>query len=221
MRNKYQLLVFDWDGTLMDSMSEIVHCFQSAAADLQMDVPTPAQIHAIIGVGMHEAIGMLFPELTTAEVRQPLIERYRHYYFHPEKRLSELYPGVKEMLLSLEEKGFLLGVATSKGRRGLDAVLARTGLDRVFHATRCIDEAQSKPHPQMLLDVLTLTGVDKHEALMIGDTEFDLLMAQNAGVKSIGVSCGAHPRERLVSCKPLVCLDHTAEVLLWLEKHSF
>ena len=149
---KAKLLVFDWDGTLMDSQQEIISCFQWACRDLGMEQPTAGDIKNIIGLGMREAIARLFPELHTAERQADVVERYRHYYFSPQKPPSALFDGVFDMLKSLQEQDYLLAVATGKGRRGLDGVLQQTGLDEVFHFSRCVDEAHSKPHPQMLED---------------------------------------------------------------------
>ncbi|MDH5545983.1 MAG: HAD-IA family hydrolase [Gammaproteobacteria bacterium] len=216
MNLPYKMLVFDWDGTLMDSQAEIVYCFQSAAKDLKLAVPPTEEIHKIIGIGMQFAVRAIFPGVQSDEGINAIIERYRHYYFHPEKVQSELFEGIYDMLIDLESQGYLLGVATSKGRRGLDESLERTRLNKVFHVTRCIDEAQSKPHPQMLLDAIDMLGVERDEALMIGDTEFDLQMANNAGVHGLGVKCGAHPEERLRDCKPVDILEHTREVSDWL-----
>ena len=214
----YKLLVFDWDGTLMDSQAEIVHCFQAAAKDLERAVPTVDAIHNIIGIGMKQAVMAIFPGVKKDSEIQEIVEAYRQHYFHPDKVPSELFPGIHEMLTSLEDKGYFLAVATSKGRRGLDAALERTGLDKVFHTTRCIDEAQSKPHPQMLLDAIDIVGVNNNEALMIGDTEYDLQMANNAGVHGVGVKCGAHGEEQLLACKPRTILAHTNQLLSWLDQ---
>lgn len=218
MVKEYKLLVFDWDGTLMDSAAEIVSCFQHAAGDLSLRPPTDAEVRNIIGVGMREAIQMLYPDMVEEADLQALIERYRHYYFLPEKPESQLFEGVYDMLKALEGQEYFLGLATSKGRRGLDQVLARTGLDKVFHYTRCIDEAHSKPHPKMLLDVMAWLGVDAADTLMIGDTEYDLQMARNARVDSVGVLCGAHEHERLLACEPKTCLPETAQLIHWLAR---
>lgn len=214
----YKLLVFDWDGTLMDSQAEIVYCFQSAAKDLGRTVPSVDAIHNIIGIGMKQAVMSIFAGVETDSEIQEIVEAYRQHYFHPAKVPSELFPGIYDMLIALEEKGYFLAVATSKGRRGLDAALERTGLDKVFHATRCIDEAQSKPHPQMLLDAIDILGVENSESLMIGDTEYDLQMANNAGVHGVGVKCGAHGEEQLEACKPRTILAHTNQLLSWLDQ---
>lgn len=214
----YDLIVFDWDGTLMDSRLEIVGCFQSAARDLELAVPSADDVTEIIGIGMREAIAKLFPELIREQHIQELIDQYRHHYFHPNKVPAELFQGIAHMLESLESDGYMLAVATSKGRRGLNMALERSGLVKRFHTTRCIDEAQSKPHPQMLQDILEFTGVDAARALMVGDTEYDLLMAKNAQVQGLGVCCGAHDRERLLACEPVACLNHTNELHDWLNE---
>ena len=217
MKRDFQLLVFDWDGTLMDSQQEIISCFQWASRDLKLKVPSADQIRNIIGLGMKQAIEVLFPEMDSINAQQSLIEQYRHYYFSPQKPPAELFEGVYDMLVSLQQQDYFLAVATGKGRRGLDQVLEQTMLDKVFHYTRCVDEAFSKPHPQMLQDTMDYLGVDASQTLMIGDTEYDLIMANNAGVKSVGVACGAHDKERLLSHNPLVCLDMSHELENWLD----
>ncbi len=216
MHAKYKLLVFDWDGTLMDSQREIIQCFQSAAKDLNLESPPDEDIRNIIGIGMEEAICALFPAFSSPQLCARFKERYRHYYFHAEKEQSQLYAGVYEMLLSLAKHGYFLAVATSKGRRGLNDVLARTELAKIFHTTRCIDEALSKPNPQMLLDILDILGIPANEALMIGDTEYDLQMANNANVDAIGVTCGAHSEDRLWKQQPITCLTETKALYAWL-----
>ena len=217
MSQRYKLLVFDWDGTLMDSQAEIVYCFQAAAKDLSLTIPSTDAIHSIIGIGMREAINELFPEIQEDSSITQLVDQYRHHYFHPDKVPAELFVGIEDMLIALEKEGYFLAVATSKGRRGLNSALERTGLNRVFHTTRCIDEAVSKPNPQMLLDILDILGVEASDALMIGDTEYDLQMANNAKVDAVGVCCGAHEIERLLACEPKSCLDHTTHLFDWLK----
>ncbi len=213
-----KLLVFDWDGTLMDSQQEIIHCFQSAAEDVDLEIPSSEQVRNVIGLGMYEAIYMIFPALNTTELQRAFIERYRHYYFSSDKPKSLLFEGVYDMLNVLRDEGYFLTVATGKGRRGLNDALQRTGLDKLFHYTRCVDEANSKPHPQMLLDTMDYLGVEASETLMIGDTEYDLEMATNAQVDSVGVCCGAHEKNRLIKHHPLVCLDETKEFGMWLSQ---
>ena len=212
---KYKLLVFDWDGTLMDSQHEIITCFRSAATEAEMPVPSEETVRNVIGLGMREAVQGVFTEKLTENDISLFIEKYREIYFSPNKPASELYNGVFDMLKALEPDYFL-SVATGKGRNGLNAALKRTTLDTVFHFTRCVDEAPSKPHPQMLQDSMDYLGVEPHETLMIGDTEYDLEMASNAGVDSVGVYCGADEAERLHKHKPQVCFENTSDLAVWL-----
>ncbi|MDH3326219.1 MAG: HAD-IA family hydrolase [Gammaproteobacteria bacterium] len=213
---KYKLLVFDWDGTLMDSQQEIISCFQLAAKDMQIALPAVETVRNVIGLGMREAVLGVFPEVTTEDEISTFIDHYRHHYFSPDKPPSLLYDGVFDMLQSLMAQDYFLSVATGKGRNGLNAALKRTTLDKVFHYTRCVDEAPSKPHPQMLEDSMDYFGVEPHETLMIGDTEYDLQMATNAGVDSVGVHCGAHEPERLQKHNPQICFENTNELEAWL-----
>jgi len=213
----YKLLVFDWDGTLMDSQQEIVSCFQAAAKDVGLHIPTADEVHNVIGLGMFEAVHGIFPELDSKESQQAFIERYRFYYFSPDKLPSVLFEGVDKMIRSLSDKGYFMAVATGKGRRGLDESLKRTGFDEIFHYTRCVDEAHSKPHPQMILDIMDYLGVETEDTLMIGDTEYDLQMATNANVHSVAVACGAHDKDRLFKHNPQVCLEQTKELEAWLK----
>lgn len=199
----------------MDSAARIVACFKAAASDVGLPIPTDENVRNFIGIAMREAVTGMFP-LAAEDDLQRLIERYRHYDAGADTTPSHMFDGVVDMLDELERQGFFLAVATSKGRRGLDRVLARVGLAELFHATRCADEAYSKPHPQMLLDILELTGTEPTEALMVGDTEYDLQMARNAGVDCVGVGCGVHAPERLAACEPVVCLEQTRDLLSWL-----
>lgn len=200
----------------MDSQQEIVSCFQAAAKDIGLPIPSVDKVHNVIGLGMFEAVQGIFPDLDNRTAQQSFIESYRHYYFSPDKPPSNLFEGVNEMVHSLADKGYFMAVATGKGRRGLDESLKRTGLDAIFHFTRCVDEAHSKPHPQMLLDTMDYLGVESHESLMIGDTEYDLQMATNAKVHSVAVACGAHDKSRLIKHNPQVCLAQTRELEDWL-----
>lgn len=213
--NGYRLLVFDWDGTLMDSQARIVACIQAAARDAGAAVPTPDAARQIIGLGLREAMDRLFPEVTESVVGD-IVERYRHHFLGADPTPSVLFPGVVETLEALSEAGFLLGVATGKSRRGLDQVLEETGLRRLFAATRCADETLSKPHPQMLEEVMGVLGAEPAETLMIGDTEFDMQMARNARVPAVAVAYGVHEPERLIAEGALTCLDRIDELPPWL-----
>lgn len=211
----YQLLVFDWDGTLMDSEFRIVTCMQAAARGAGIPEPTAKAARDIIGLGMTEAVNQLFghpsPSVTTA-----IIDHYRQHWLSDDLAPSPLFEGARELLATLEQSGYLLAVATGKSRRGLDRVLDETGLGGHFVATRCADEAFSKPHPQMLLDILERTGMDAGQTLVIGDTEYDMAMAANAGAHRVGVSHGVHRPERLLEQGALTCFNHLNELPHWL-----
>jgi phosphoglycolate phosphatase len=217
--NGYRLLVFDWDGTLMDSQARIVGCFQAAAADLGVDVPQGDRARDVIGLGLQEATERLFPGLDGVTVSR-VVERYRYHFLGDHPTPSELFPGVVETLEGLADAGYLLGIATGKSRRGLDKVLDETGLRRLFQASRCADEAFSKPHPQMLEEVMALLGAAPADTLMIGDTEYDMQMARNAGVPGLAVSYGVHEPARLLAEGALACLERIDELPGWLAAAS-
>ncbi len=215
MPRRHDLIVFDWDGTLMDSEAKIVACLQAAAADAGLPDPGRAAIRHIIGLGLRETMQVLFPGAGEA-LHARVTERYREHFLHLDRTESALFPGVTEGLAALGAAGYRLAVATGKARRGLDRVLRETGTGQLFCATRCADEAFSKPHPRMLEDLLEFTGVGPERALMIGDTVYDLQMARHARVEALAVSYGAHPRERLLEEAPLACLNSFTEVRDWL-----
>lgn len=211
----YDLIVFDWDGTLMDSELKIVRCIQAAARDVGAPVPPQAAARRIIGLGLSEAVATLFPAQTPAQ-RGLLTDAYREHFLHRDQTEMPLFPGVRAGLDVLVACGYRLAVATGKARRGLNRVLADTGTGHLFAATRCADEAFSKPHPKMLEDVLQLTGTDATRAIMVGDTVYDLAMARSAGVAALAVTYGVHAREALEAEAPLACLDSFDAVRAWL-----
>lgn len=211
----YKMLVFDWDGTLMDSEAKIVACMQAAFTDEGMEVPSRGAVRNVIGLGLREAIQTIHPEGDSAQI-EALFQGYRHHFLGQNETPSTLFPGVEETLEQLERSGYLMSVATGKGRRGLDKVLDETGLRRFFIATRCADETFSKPHPEMLNQLIDFAGVEPNEVLMIGDTEYDLQMASNAGTDSLAVSYGVHEVERLLGHGPVGCLDAFDQLPDWL-----
>ncbi len=214
----YQLVVFDWDGTLMDSTGHIVYCMQQAIEKLELAPLTDGQISHIIGLGLNEAVQTLYPGSSAALV-QALANQYREIWLnHPYE--SPLFANARELLLQLAEQNYFLAVATGKSRRGLDKVLTATGLADIFHATRCADESRSKPNPEMLHDIFDRLGVYAKDTLMIGDTEFDLKMAHNAGADSLGISHGAHPTEQLLACQPKALVADLFEAEHWLHSLS-
>jgi phosphoglycolate phosphatase len=217
--NSLRLLVFDWDGTLMDSIGPIVACTQAAIRELDLgDVPE-ATIRGTVGLGLRETIEVLSPGCDD-QLFGRILEGYRKHWYATYRDMPLLFSGVGEMLRSLAEEGYLLAIATGKSRRGLDYVLDQTGLRELFQATRTADEAFSKPHPQMLFDILDELGVAPREAVMIGDTTFDLEMARSARTHGIGVCSGGHCREELLRLEPLACLDQVVELAPWLAGRS-
>lgn len=212
---KYQLIVFDWDGTLMDSESRIVTCMQLAARDTGRPPPSEAAARDIIGLSMERAVQTLFPRADLA-AQQAIIDAYRVHWLGEQVPESVLFPGAAEILAYLAEQDYLLAVATGKSRRGLDKVLHESGLGNYFHATRCADEAFSKPHPQMLQDILTDLDTAPSRALVIGDTEYDMQMAGNAGVEALGVSHGVHDSQRLLDHGAQRVMDNLSELRAWL-----
>ncbi len=218
MPKRFDLLVFDWDGTLMDSAGAIVFSIQAACRDLGLPVPDEAAARHIIGLGLRDALTTLLPDLPETGYAR-LVERYRHYYLARDHEIP-LFQDAAQVVRALGRAGFLLAVATGKSRQGLDRALARTGLTDQFHASRCADECFSKPHPAMLKEIMDELDTPPRRTLMIGDTTHDLQMAANAGVASLAVAYGAHPRESLVAMAPVATLDSFAELRRWLESHA-
>lgn len=218
MTHRFDLIVFDWDGTLMDSAGAIVRAIQASARDLGLPEPAEARARHVIGLGLQEALSYAVPELDPRDY-PAMVERYRHHYLSADHQL-ELFPGSFELVEALADSGRFLGVATGKSRKGLERALAHSGLGRFFHATRCADECFSKPHPQMLEEVMAECGALPERTLMIGDTTHDLLMARNAGVDAMAVEFGAHPRQALVEAAPLEVVDSTAALAAWLRANA-
>jgi len=216
MNRQFDLIVFDWDGTLMDSEAKIVGCMQAAAADVGIPDPGTEAIRDIIGLGLSEAMQVLFPEEATVR-RAEIVERYRRHFLEFDTTETPLFPGVRLGLAQLSTKGYLLAIATGKARRGLNRVLDDTDMRHLFTSSRCADEAFSKPHPKMLEDILDETGIDASRALMVGDTVYDMQMARNAKVAGLAVSYGVHARKRLLDCGALSCVDSFPEVCSWVK----
>lgn len=215
----YDLLIFDWDGTIIDSEASIINSMQSAARDLTLDEPTDASVRNIIGLGLPEAIKMLFSDADNQFVLD-LKDRYVHHFLAADPTESRLFPGVRETLNSLSQQGFRLAVATGKSRRGLNRVLEDTKLGALFEVTKCADETASKPDPLMLEEILFLTDIPTKRALMIGDTEYDLEMGQRASMDTAAVSYGAHALERLSKWNPVQEIHAFAELESWLVSTS-
>lgn len=210
------ILVFDWDGTLMDSADQIVHCMQRAADDCRVHPPERLAIEGIIGLGLPEALEKLFPEV--GPTRRHLIRtRYAHHFVTGSGGESHLFPGAREMLRELKGKGFRMTVATGKSRLGLDRVLQKTGLDSFFHATRCADETLSKPHPRMLHELLGIFSAGPENAVMIGDSTYDMDMAQRINMPRVAVTYGVHADADLMLFEPMALVDTIEDLAVLLK----
>lgn len=214
-----RLLIFDWDGTLIDSADRIVTCMQRAATDEGLAMPGADAVRNIIGLGLPEAVEAIYPGLD-AEHNARVRASYSRHFLAGDEPPSPLFAGVREGLQRLAERGYVLAVATGKSRRGLDRALDETGLGGLFSHSRCADETRSKPHPLMLQELLQEVGVSAAAALMVGDTEYDLEMALNAAMPAVGVSYGAHSVARLLRHQPLMVIDRFAALEQLLEARA-
>lgn len=217
-RKKYDLIVFDWDGTLMDSTAAIVKAIQGSARDLGLPVPKDDAAAHVIGLGLQEAMRAVMPDIDPA-LYPKMVERYRYHFLTKDHEL-ELFTGVREMLEELAASAYFLAVATGKSRVGLNRALNGVGLLGTFHATRCADETFSKPHPAMLHELTRELGQDLRRTVMIGDTTHDLLMASNAGAHGIAVQYGAHPVDQLHACDHVYSAKTVEELHKWLAENA-
>ncbi|MFZ6846357.1 HAD-IIIA family hydrolase [Undibacterium sp. RuTC16W] len=217
-KKQFDFIVFDWDGTLMDSTATIVQCIQAAAKDLGLPVPDEKAAAYVIGLSLADAMQAALPDIDPKYYPR-MVERYRHHYLARDHELP-LFPGVREMLTELSQDGYFLAVATGKSRVGLSRALHTAKLLSVFDATRCSDETFSKPHPAMLQELTRELGQDMERTLMIGDTTHDLLMASNAGAAAIAVEYGAHDAATLHSHHPLYSAKTVAELHAWLSQNA-
>jgi phosphoglycolate phosphatase len=215
MSGKFDLIVFDWDGTLFDSVGRIVQSLQQAAAECGMPPPGDLAARAVIGLGLSEAMETLFPG-SLPQQRENLVGCYRNHYLNGPGPALSLFKGVRDMLQALNRHGYRLAVATGKARAGLDRALRATATEEFFLTTRCADESASKPNPTMLFEIMASLGACPAKTLMVGDTLHDLRMARNAGIDCVGVGCGADELSRLAELEPLACLERTTDLLDWL-----
>jgi phosphoglycolate phosphatase len=217
VKKDYELIIFDWDGTLMDSESKIVNCFRKSMADLELSYPGDAAVRNIIGLGLKEALDVLLPEHGEA-TRKQVVDRYREHFLYLDETDMLLFAGVEEGLQLLLQQDYSLAIATGKARIGLDKVLQQTRLGRYFVSSRCADEALSKPHPRMVLEILDETSVAAEKAIVVGDTSYDIQMAHSANTDVLAVCYGVHDRENLMTEQPLDCVDDFNSVINWFSK---
>lgn len=215
---KFDLIAFDWDGTLFDSTAAITRSIQLAVADVGGKVPTEEQASYVIGMALMPALAHAAPDVPQAKYND-LANRYRYHYLQ-QQELINLFTGVLPMLQDLRERGHWLAVATGKSRRGLNEALQHVDLRGVFDCTRTADETAGKPNPLMLQELMAELGVEPERLLMIGDTSHDLKMAQNAGCASVGVAYGAHPLEDLSACAPLYVAHDVNDLRQWLHANA-
>jgi len=211
----YQLIIFDWDGTLMDSAQKISNCIQASARDVGLPEPSTEKAKSIIGLGLFEAMHQLFPEAEKEQLIR-MIEAYKYHFVSADGTEQTLFDGVREGLHALENAGALLAIATGKSRVGLDRVFGSLELRHHFVITRCADETRSKPHPQMLHEILDFTAIEPHKAIMVGDTTFDLDMAANANIAGLGAGYGVHTDKMLFDSNALSVENSFEEVAAWL-----
>ncbi len=203
---KYPVIIFDWDGTLMDSIDKIVACMQQAAITSGLEVPGTEAIRNIIGLSLNKAMAKLYP--TASAAQQLAVENaYREQYLHYNQQQTLFYPGIKAWLGTLKEQGYTLAVATGKGRNGLNRQLQQHAVEDLFTVTYCADETNSKPDPQMLNNILADLNIQPHQALMIGDSSYDLQMANNANIACVGVDYGVHSHSVLSQFEPLAIVS--------------
>lgn len=211
---RYKAVIFDWDGTVMDSTACIVGAIQSACTDLELPVPSDEDAGWVIGLSLQSALQHCAPTLQEAQL--PLfIERYRHHFFLRDQQLP-MFDGIVPLLDDLKSKEIRLGVATGKSRAGLDRVLQAQQLADRFDYTRCADESQGKPHPAMLFDTLKALDLKPEHVLMVGDTTHDVQMAASAGIDSMAVTYGAHSKRTLLMSEPTVMVSSVKEMRAWL-----
>lgn len=199
----------------MDSAQKIANCIRASAADLSLEIPSVQAAKNIIGLGLLEAMKLLFPQ-ESEQTHVQLVERYKYHFITGDKTEQGLFEGVIAGLESLDERGVLLAIATGKSRVGLDRVLKLVDLQSMFTVTRCADETRTKPHPQMLTEILDFTAIDPKKTLMIGDTTYDMEMASNAGVQGLGVGYGVHTPEDLYSANAVDVVETPARLFEWL-----
>lgn len=218
MSKRYDLIVFDWDGTVMDSTAVIAGSIQAACRDLGLTVPDDETARHVIGLGLDQALRYAVPDMPEA-MRPDLVQRYRHHFLAQDEAIP-LFEGARETIAELHGAGYQLGVATGKSRAGLNRAMESTGMKNYFHATRTADQTLSKPDPAMLFELMDELGTSAARTLMVGDTTHDVQMAQNAKVDVVAVGHGAHTPEQLQELRPLALLDDFAELREWFRANA-
>jgi|TARA_R110001583_G_scaffold47798_2_gene149697 phosphoglycolate phosphatase len=214
----YQVIIFDWDGTLVDSTGRIVDSMQRAARDIGLPEVPDSAVQNIIGLGLPEAIKTVWPDIQSDQL-PPMSAAYAHYFVVDSQVGMDFFPEARDMLERLRSN-HRLAVATGKSRKGLDRMLDDMAIRHCFDITRCADETKSKPNPQMLVEILAELDLQPNQALMVGDTSYDLDMAKAIGMDSIGMSHGAHDESVLLACGPRAICHSIQELELWIGTHG-
>jgi len=212
MKNNFDLIIFDWDGTLINSIDWIVSCIQRAAQSCDCEIPEAQAARNVIGLSLENALDRLFPEIDPG-IRKQLTKSYSENFFSRKPAQKDLFVGVYDMLLQLKQQGYQLAIATGKTRKGLQRAMLGTGTEDLFNASRCADETASKPDPTMIREIIEHLEAGNDRTLMVGDSIHDVQMAANASIPCVAVSCGAHSAEQLLPYRPLCCLGRTTELL--------
>ena len=218
MTRKYKLIIFDWDGTIVNSTGLIVSAIKEAAISKTININDEKKIYDIIGLGLDQAFSKLFANLSRHEIIE-LQHLYKEAYLKKVNSIS-LFDGISTGINDLHRRGYKLAIATGMSRRGLNRALKQSGLESFFAVTKTVDECFSKPHPQMIEEILEFYMVESHEAILVGDSSYDLEMAMNAGVDSIGVTYGSHASEELIQYKPKVLVDNAYEIFEWVMRNE-
>ena len=215
-QKNYKLLIFDWDGTLVDSIERIATSLQAASHQICQASISNSEARNVIGLGLQEAIQQLHPELESNRISQ-IAQAYKHHYINENTIDENPFEGSAQLLRELRQKGYFLAIATGKSRIGFDLSANKFAMKGYFHNTQCSSENQSKPHPQMILKILDALDITVEDSVMIGDSKHDLKMAQNAGMDSIAVTHGVHSAAELSGFNPLVCLDRITDLQHFLQ----
>ncbi|MBI3481013.1 MAG: HAD-IA family hydrolase [Nitrosomonadales bacterium] len=218
MGRRYDLIVFDWDGTVMDSTAVIAGSIQAACRDLGATIPDDQTARHVIGLGLDQALRYAVPDLPEA-MRPDLVERYRHHFLSQDQAIP-LFEGARETIAELHGAGYWLGVATGKSRAGLGRAMDSSGMQGFFHATRTADQTFSKPNPAMLFELMDELAVSAERTLMVGDTTHDVQMALNAGVDVVAIGHGAHPAQQLQELNPLALVGDFVELRAWFKANA-
>ena len=218
-RSPFRLIVFDWDGTLLDSIASIVGCAQATFERLGLPRASESAIRGTIGMGLREAVELLLPR-HDEELFERVLSTYRHFWLQSYGQRAVLFEGARQTLERLRRAGYALAVATAKPWRGLRPDFDRTGVESYFQVVKTVDDAPPKPHPGILLEVLREAETEPAEALMVGDTTHDLDMARGAGVSAVAVTSGSQPRDVLLEREPMGCLEGVSQLPNWLDNRA-